>query len=101
MTEEEVLHSPEFKALVRKRWSFSILMSLLILSIYFGFIFLIAFANHIVKTPVWGILPLGIPLGVAIILLSWIMTGVYARWANRWYDAEVAKLRKKLNITPL
>jgi uncharacterized membrane protein (DUF485 family) len=40
--------------------------------------------------------PLGIPLGAAVILGSWVLTAVYIWWANRFYDAEVDRLRGEL-----
>jgi len=37
-----------------------------------------------------------VPLGVAVILGSWLLTAVYIVWANRQYDPEVARLRREL-----
>jgi len=35
----------------------------------------------------------GILIGALVIVMSWLLIGVYARWANRHYDAEVERLR--------
>jgi uncharacterized membrane protein (DUF485 family) len=40
--------------------------------------------------------PLGIPLGAAVIAGSWVLTACYVVWANRHYDPEVARLRDLL-----
>jgi uncharacterized membrane protein (DUF485 family) len=39
---------------------------------------------------------LGIPLGVAVIVLSWALSLTYVMWANGPYDASVRKLRDRL-----
>jgi uncharacterized membrane protein (DUF485 family) len=31
-----------------------------------------------------------------VIVIAWILTAVYVVWANRHYDAEVARLRRQL-----
>ena len=36
---------------------------------------------------------LGILLGALVIVVSWLTTWVYVRWANRHYDAEIERLR--------
>jgi uncharacterized membrane protein (DUF485 family) len=33
---------------------------------------------------------------VAVILLSWMFTAIYVAWANRYYDAEVRRLRNQI-----
>ena len=39
---------------------------------------------------------LGIPLGVAVILVSWVLTAVYVVWANAAHDPEVRRLRDQV-----
>jgi uncharacterized membrane protein (DUF485 family) len=39
-------------------------------------------------------LTLGIVLGVFVIVVSWLLTWVYVRWANAHYDARVEALRQ-------
>ena len=40
--------------------------------------------------------PLGIVLGVAVLVLAWVLTAAYVVWANRNYDPEVQRLRDRL-----
>ncbi|HXE57553.1 MAG TPA: DUF485 domain-containing protein [Gemmatimonadales bacterium] len=61
---------------------------------YFGFIGLIAFHRELLAVRVVPGLSLGILLGASVIVISWILTVVYVRWANRRYDAELARLRR-------
>jgi uncharacterized membrane protein (DUF485 family) len=37
-------------------------------------------------------LSLGILLGALVIVVSWILTWIYVRWANTVYDAQVRAL---------
>lgn len=62
--------------------------------VYFGFILLIAYAKPLLATQLRPGLSLGILLGALVILVSWLSTWVYVRWANRSYDAALDELRK-------
>jgi len=57
-------------------------------------ILLIAFAKPLLATKLAPGLSLGIALGAAVIVISWLSTWVYVRWANRHYDAALDELRK-------
>jgi len=65
-----------------------------VMAVYFGFILLIAFAKPLLATKLAPGLSLGIALGAAVIVISWLSTWVYVRWANRHYDAALDELRK-------
>jgi uncharacterized membrane protein (DUF485 family) len=60
--------------------------------LYFGFIALVAFGQPILATQVIPGLSLGILLGALVIVASWILTWVYVRWANTYYDPQVRAL---------
>lgn len=64
------------------------------LVLYFGFILLIAFQKPLLGRLVMPGLSLGILLGALVIVLSWMLTFVYVRWANRHYDGALDKLRR-------
>ncbi len=65
-----------------------------VVAIYFGFILLIAYAKPLLATQLRPGLSLGILLGALVIVVSWALTWVYVRWANRHYDPALAALRK-------
>jgi uncharacterized membrane protein (DUF485 family) len=92
----EVLASPDFALLVSRRWSFSILLTACLFVLYYGFILLVALDKPFLATKVGEATTLGIPLGVAVIVLSWVLTAAYVRWANRAHDSEVERLRKEM-----
>jgi uncharacterized membrane protein (DUF485 family) len=39
----------------------------------------------------------GIPLGAAVIVGSWVLTAIYIVWANRHYDREAARLAQQFH----
>lgn len=79
--------------LAARRWRVSILLTLAMLAIYFGFILLIAFAKPLMGRLLTEGLSLGILLGALVIVAAWTLTGIYIWWANKVYDPQVAQLR--------
>lgn len=77
---------PRFRELERKRNVFSWTLCVIMLVVYFAFIFLVAFGGSIVATPVWGVVTLAFPLGLGVIVLAIVLTGVYVVRANGEYD---------------
>jgi uncharacterized membrane protein (DUF485 family) len=75
------------------RWRVASLLTVAMIIVYFGFILLVAFAKSWLARPLVPGLSIGILLGVLVILSAWVFTGVYVRWANRHYDAAIARLR--------
>ncbi len=79
----------DFKGLVRKKWSVSLSMTALMLTIYFGFILLLAFNQGVLAQKIGEHMTLGIPIGLGVILSACVLTGLYVRWANTSYDRSV------------
>ena len=77
---------PRFRELERKRNAFSWTLCVIMLIAYFSFIFLVAFAGPFVASPVWGVVTLAFPLGLGVIVLAIVLTGVYVVKANGEYD---------------
>jgi uncharacterized membrane protein (DUF485 family) len=89
-----MLDSEDFRRLVSKRWAISIVLTVVLFVIYYGYIWLIAADPAFLARRIGdGVTTLGIPVGVAVIVLSWVLTAAYVAWANRVYDAEVRRLR--------
>ncbi|HJR66920.1 MAG TPA: DUF485 domain-containing protein [Gemmatimonadaceae bacterium] len=84
----------QIRALARARWRIAILLTAIMIAVYFGFIALIAFARPLLAARVAPGLTVGILLGVCVIVASWLLTWVYVRWANAHYDARLEALRK-------
>ena len=91
----DLLASDDFRRLLTRRWRTSILLCALLFVLYYGYILLIALNKPLLATRLGGTITLGIPLGAAVILGAWLLTGIYVAWANRHYDADVARLRDR------
>ncbi len=81
---------PTVSAIAAKRWRVAVTLSVLVLIIYFGFIFLVAFGKPFLSMLVTPGLSVGILLGAATIVSCWILCLIYVAWANSGYDEEVA-----------
>ncbi len=77
---------PNYQKLVAQRKSFSWTLAIITLILYYGFIAVVAFAPGIISTKVAGDITIGIIIGVAIILASVLLTGIYVLRANSEYD---------------
>jgi uncharacterized membrane protein (DUF485 family) len=97
MQAREIIESPEFRALVKKRWTVSVIMLVLLFLSYYGYILLIGADRELVSRKIGTVTTLAIPLGVASIFAAWSLTGVYVWWANRKYDPEVERLKGRLH----
>ena len=95
-TAHDILNSVEFSALVATRWRVSIALTIVLFVIYYGYILLVATDRALLATRVGGTITLGIVLGVAVLVSSWVLTAVYVVWANRRYDPVVQRLRERL-----
>jgi uncharacterized membrane protein (DUF485 family) len=76
----------------RARWRIALTLTGTTILLYFGFIGLVAFGRPLLAVQVMPGLSLGILLGALVIVVSWILTWIYVRWANTVYDAQVRAL---------
>ncbi|MGB8499001.1 MAG: DUF485 domain-containing protein [Pantoea agglomerans] len=85
---QQIERNPLFHELVHKRQAFAMLLSLIMLVLYVGFILLIAFAPGWLGTPLHAgtNVTRGIPIGVGLIVMSFVLTGVYVWRANGEFD---------------
>ncbi len=84
----QVQSNPQFRQLIARRTRFAWTLSAAMLAIYFGFIFIIAFAPRSLGTPIGsGVTTVGIPLGLFVIVSAFVLTGIYVRRANSEFDA--------------
>jgi uncharacterized membrane protein (DUF485 family) len=93
----DLLEDPDFKDLSAQKNFVSIILTILELLLYFGFIALIAFNKPFLakKLTEGGSTTIGIPIAVGTILGSIVLTGIYIQWANNKYDKLVDKVKNK------
>ncbi|HLF93286.1 MAG TPA: DUF485 domain-containing protein [Planctomycetota bacterium] len=91
-----LLDDPDFKELTASKTRISIILTTATLIIYYGFIFLVAFKKEFFGRKFTENIPIGIPIGVGVIVASWVLTGIYVRWANARYDTLVQNVKDKV-----
>ena len=85
---QQIENSAHYRELVDKRQRFAFFLSIIMLVIYVGFILLIAFAPQWLGTPLHAgtSVTRGIPIGIGVIVISFVLTGVYVWRANGEFD---------------
>ncbi len=90
---QTIERSRAFQELVGKRTSFAWTLSALIFILYFGFILLVAFAPGLLGAKIGdGVITLGIPVGLLVIIAAFVITGLYVRRANAEFDDLVRRI---------
>jgi uncharacterized membrane protein (DUF485 family) len=93
----ELLSSAEFRSMLAERWRVSLILTALLFLLYYGYIVLIAVNRELLSRRIGEVTTLGIPLGAAVIIGAWALTAAYVVWANRRYDPEASRLRRRLD----
>lgn len=84
---ERILQNPKFKKMVEKKRNLSWTLTLIMLFVYVGFMLLVGYNKEFLLSSIsGGITSWGIPLGLGIIVLSFILCGVYSYIANHKLD---------------
>ncbi len=101
MTQElvdKIKANPDYQELISKRSSFSIKLSIAMLVVYFTFILTIAFNPSALGTPLSpdSVTTVGIPIGIAIIIFAFILTGIYTKRANGEFDDLSNKIKQSI-----
>jgi len=84
----KIQNNPKFHALVKRRNSLGWILSIVECIMYFGFTMMIAFTPDILTAPISSdsVIPMGMLIGVGIIVASAVLTGIYVYVANNTYD---------------
>jgi len=99
MTQEQVLeikNNPKYQKLVSTRSKFAWTLTIVILVVYYAFILFIAFSPETLGARVSpdAMMTLGIPVGIAIIIFAFVLTGIYVKRANGEFDGLLNDLKK-------
>lgn len=96
-TAHQILQDPAFLRLVRRKNTVTVVLTLVELVLYFGFISLVAYNKpYLARKLGDSAITIGIPIAVGVIVLSWILTGIYIYWANSRYDMAVRDIKAKV-----
>ena len=84
---EQILQNPKFKEMVAKKSRLSWTLKAIMLFVYVGFMLLVGYNKEFLMSSVsGGVTTWGIPLGLGIIVLSFVLCGVYSYIANNQLD---------------
>ena len=84
----KIQNNPKYLDLVKRRGRMAWTLSAIVCVIFYGFILMIAFAPGVLTTPIAAdsVIPLGLPLGVGVIVACCLLTGIYVYEANQVFD---------------
>ena len=92
---DKILRDPKYKELQAKRNRLGVILTILMLVVYYGYIALIAFDKEFLAQPIGaGVTTLGIPIGFGIIIFTVLITGIYVRRANGEFDTLTKEILK-------
>lgn len=85
---DHIRNNAKFHDLVAQRSRLSWTLAVLILIVYYSFILVIAFSPGLLGVPISGgsTITWGILIGLALILFTFLITGIYVYRANTLYD---------------
>lgn len=93
---QAVQRSDQFQTLRRTQRSFVFPLTVVFLIWYLAFVIVAAFAPEFMAIQVFGNINLGIILGLAQFVTTFIITGAYVSYANRKIDPLASDLRESL-----
>jgi uncharacterized membrane protein (DUF485 family) len=92
---EKIQRHPKYQELRARRNPLGVVLTILMLVVYFGYIGLIAFDKAFLAKPIGaGVTSLGIPIGMGVILFTIAITVYYVRIANNKFDALTEEILK-------
>jgi len=94
---ERIQKNPKFLQFVRTRNNYSIILSIMMMIVYFGYIGLIAFDKSFlaIKMSAGSVTSIGIPMGIGVLIFTIIITAIYVRRANTEFDAAKDEIVKE------
>ncbi len=95
---DKIKANPDYQRLVKTRSGFAIKLTITMLVVYFAFILTIAFNPALLGAPLSpdSVTTVGIPVGMAIIVFAFILTGIYTKRANSEFDDLTNKIKKSV-----
>lgn len=82
-----IAKNPKYQNLVHTRNRYSWILTIIMMLVYYGYIYLVAFKkDFLARTIGDGVMTLSIPIGLGVIVFTVLITGVYVRRANSEFD---------------
>lgn len=94
MTAIDIAKLENYKKLVKTRTRYGWLMTALMMIVYFGYIYLVAYRKDFLATTFSdSVISYSIPIGIGVILFTIVITGIYVRRANNEFDRLIEEIK--------
>ena len=89
--------NPKFAELVGKRTRFAIILSLIVLVPYYSYMLLVSMQPQLfaAKISEGSVITIGWPIAALIVVVGWLLTGVYISRANGEFDRMTQEILKE------
>jgi len=89
--------NPKYLELVKRRGRMAWTLSAIVCLIFYGFILMIAFTPGFLTAPIaaGSVIPMGLPIGVGVIVVCCLLTGIYVYEANQVFDPMFEEIVKE------
>lgn len=95
---QRIASHPKYQELKAKRSRFGWWLTAAMMVVYYGFILLVAFDKEFLAQRLGeGVMTLGMPIGLGVILFTIVITGIYVRRANSEFDEMTEEIRKAVS----
>ena len=93
----KIQQNPKYLELASRRGRMAWTLSAIVCVIFYGFILMIAFTPDILTAPIsaGSVIPIGLPLGVAVIVVCCVLTGIYVYESNQVFDPMFEEIVKE------
>ena len=93
----KISQDPKYQLLVKTRSRLGWSLTLVMLIVYFGFIYLVAFQKDFLSQTIGaGVTTISIPIGIGLIIFTILITGLYVRRANSEFDKLTGEILKDI-----
>lgn len=90
---EKISANTKYQTLVSTRSRFGWVLTAIMMVVYYGYIAVIAFDKELLAARLGeGVMTVGIPVGLGVILFTILITGYYVRRANSEFDRLTAEI---------
>jgi len=89
--------NPKFQELVARRGRFAWTLAFVVLSMFYGFVMVVAFNPAVLGKPIseGSVVTLGVVVELFMFIFFWSLTAVYVRRANTEFDALTQEIVKE------
>ncbi|HEX6735283.1 MAG TPA: DUF485 domain-containing protein [Azonexus sp.] len=94
---ERMRANPKFRELVTRRGRFAWMLAIIVLTMFYGFVMVVAFSPASLGQPIaeGSRVTIGVAVELFMFVFFWVLTAVYVRRANTEFDALTQEVVKE------